>query len=82
MRETQDEIGILKSKIKSSRNELHEYKVKFFHFFHKKVMVRRRKLGDWSEMQIEIDKKGKNFRQREKGSRKIGESMKRRGMTS
>ena len=45
-------------------------------------MVRRRKLGDWSEMQIEIDKKGKNFRQSEKGSRKIGESMKRRGMTS
>ena len=82
MRETQDEIGILKSKIKSARNELQEYKVNFSDFFEKKIMVRRRKLGDWSEMQIEIDKKGKNFRQSEKGSRKIGESMKRRGMTS
>ena len=33
MRDTQDEIGILKSKIKTARNELQEYKVKFWNFF-------------------------------------------------
>ena len=81
MRDTQDEIGILKSKIKTARNELQEYKVKFWNFFGT-YLAKRRKLGDLSEMQIEIDKRGKNCKQSGNGSRKIGESMKRRGMTS
>ena len=81
MRDTQDEIGILKSKIKSARNELQEYKVKFWNFFSGKNIDTRRKLDDWNEMQIEIDKKGKNFKQSGNGSRKIDGNMKRRGMT-